>query len=232
MKSDYSQFIGKVFGRWEVLGVSKNRGKNYHIKLECKCQCGNVKHIDKSSLLSGMSKSCGCADKSDLTGKIIGDFEVLEFSGVNAKSHNLWKVKCLLCGKIHIRARMEWENFSVCECVSTRKAKEETAIKSLYNGYIRQANDRGIKFEISVDDFKIITKKRCQYCGIEPSNICKRKRSVYVYNGLDRIDSEKNYTLDNVVPCCSQCNTIKWDMSYHDFINKIKTIYNHLHLKD
>lgn len=231
MKSDYKKYIGYRFGRWKVLGLG-NISNNRHIQLKCQCDCGIIRSIDKSSLIAGLSKSCGCSDKTDITGKTIGTFKVIRFAGVNKKNNNLWEVRCLLCRKISIRTRMNWKDFSVCECISTRQPKEETAIKSLYNGYIRQANERKIHFEIDVDSFKKITKQNCHYCGNQPSNICKRKKSVYIYNGLDRINSEKDYTLDNIVPCCSQCNTMKWDMSYQDFINKIKIISKHLNLKE
>jgi 5-methylcytosine-specific restriction endonuclease McrA len=60
-------------------------------------------------------------------------------------------------------------------------------------------------------------------------------KKINKWTVLDRASDgpgHKGYTVDNVVSCCSQCNTIKWDMSYSDFINKIKTIYIHLKLKD
>jgi hypothetical protein len=47
---------------------------------------------------------------------------------------------------------------------------------------------------------------------------------------VDRKDSSKGYTLNNSVPACKHCNTIKMDYSYEKFLNKIATISKHLKL--
>jgi hypothetical protein len=47
---------------------------------------------------------------------------------------------------------------------------------------------------------------------------------IYYYNGLDRIDSSKGYTRDNVEPCCVICNTMKWTLSKKDFLKHIALI--------
>jgi len=47
-------------------------------------------------------------------------------------------------------------------------------------------------------------------------------------NGLDRVDSLKSYTLDNVVPCCTQCNLAKLDYSLDEFKKWVSACYNHL----
>lgn len=49
-----------------------------------------------------------------------------------------------------------------------------------------------------------------------------------LYNGIDRINSKKGYTLDNTVSCCSTCNTAKLNMSLEDFKTWIIKIYNNL----
>lgn len=45
---------GTVFGNWTVL---KELGHGY---IQCRCSCGKVDIIQKQTLLSGRSKSCGC----------------------------------------------------------------------------------------------------------------------------------------------------------------------------
>lgn len=39
----------------------------------------------------------------------------------------------------------------------------------------------------------------------------------YLYNGLDRVDSNKGYLKENVVPCCEICNKAKRDLSLCQF---------------
>lgn len=48
--------------------------------------------------------------------------------------------------------------------------------------------------------------------------------SVETPLGADRIDSTKQYTDDNVVPCCNQCNISKCQMSIEEFVNACNKI--------
>lgn len=60
---------GKRFGRLEVIEFSHVVRKNYKNSKRniyywaCKCDCGNMKYVDGSNLLSGRCKSCGCLKK-------------------------------------------------------------------------------------------------------------------------------------------------------------------------
>ena len=51
--------VGTVFGRWTVISASVVSLDGYR-KLKVKCSCGVEKEIQRISLLSGSSKSCGC----------------------------------------------------------------------------------------------------------------------------------------------------------------------------
>lgn len=53
-----------------------------------------------------------------------------------------------------------------------------------------------------------IFSKPCHYCG----------ESDWHKIGCDRIDNSKAHTEDNVVPCCSECNTKRGTMEYNKFI--------------
>jgi hypothetical protein len=57
----------------------------------------------------------------------------------------------------------------------------------------------------------------CAYCGEIPNEL----------NGLDRIDNNKGYTIDNVVPCCKNCNWAKNDLSINEFKKHIEKIYHY-----
>lgn len=57
---------GSVFGRFTVIGLSPNRSKRGKIQWECRCSCGEIRHIPTNSLIVKNSRSCGCL-KRDLT---------------------------------------------------------------------------------------------------------------------------------------------------------------------
>ena len=49
--------------RWEVIGRASNNGSYGRPMWICKCQCGAIKSVSRSTLLSGESKSCGCLSR-------------------------------------------------------------------------------------------------------------------------------------------------------------------------
>jgi hypothetical protein len=75
--------------------------------------------------------------------------------------------------------------------------------KRRYGQAKHRASKRGIEFTLTSDEYAYLTQKNmpCHYdCGstIPESGV-----------GLDRLDSEKGYTLENSVPCCEYCNVLK-----------------------
>ena len=77
------------------------------------------------------------------------------------------------------------------------------------NGALR----RDIPFKLTLEQFSSFEGAKCRYCGDLLSNI-----------GLDRIDSSGGYTIDNVVPCCAICNTMKSTLTVEQFINHCKKV--------
>ena len=56
----------------------------------------------------------------------------------------------------------------------------------------------------------------CSYCG----RLCDP--SIDYYNGIDRIDNNIGYTIDNSVSCCKYCNFAKNDFLLDEFLLWIK----------
>ncbi len=52
---------GEVFGRLQVLHYASTEGK--HAKFLCRCICGGEKEVLGTSLVRGLTKSCGCLNK-------------------------------------------------------------------------------------------------------------------------------------------------------------------------
>lgn len=57
-----------------------------------------------------------------------------------------------------------------------------------------------------------IFSKTCHYCG----------ETDWHKLGCDRIDNSKPHTADNVIPCCSKCNTKRNHKEYNDFIKELE----------
>lgn len=58
-KPRYKDLTGKIFGKLKVLYLSGYNIKNKLLWC-CQCECGNIKLVKSSLLLSGDTKSCGC----------------------------------------------------------------------------------------------------------------------------------------------------------------------------
>lgn len=54
-------YPGDRFGRWVVIQEDESRGHPYHYI--CRCDCGTVRSVNRCSLVTGSSKSCGCYHK-------------------------------------------------------------------------------------------------------------------------------------------------------------------------
>jgi hypothetical protein len=182
------------------------------------------------------------------TGTIVHRWMLLEIDHVkdyfyNNKPHYVpyWRCRCL-CGneKIVCGNSLARGYNKSCGCWNkTQLAKrnwkpfQHTAIHSVFVHYIASAQERGISWNLTKEQFKEITSKNCWYCGKEPSNNQNLKdvNGQYVYSGIDRVDNTIGYEIDNVVPCCKNCNYKKSDSSIQDIINIKNGIEKFLSLK-
>lgn len=86
-----------------------------------------------------------------------------------------------------------------------------------YNQYkYRAVVIKNIDFELSREQFQILTDSNCHYCW--------KKNDDFNKNGVDRKDNSLGYTMENVVPCCAECNYMKCDMGYQEFIDHCKKV--------
>ena len=67
------------------------------------------------------------------------------------------------------------------------------------------AKKRGHTWLLTLDQYKEIIKNPCFYCNNQLGEPVKKG------SGLDRIDCERGYEIDNVVSCCGFCNGMKSD---------------------
>lgn len=136
---------------------------------------------------------------------------------------------CTKCGsKLHLRSDGIF-NKSKHECCIKCIGKWRTAnfaeiykdklpktIRVKYQHFRKAAIDRGIQFNLTLEEANKILCGKCHYCGKEN---CL---------GIDRVDNSKGYDIKNCVPCCGCCNKMKMDLELSFFLNQIEKIYNNL----
>jgi hypothetical protein len=92
-----------------------------------------------------------------------------------------------------------------------------SSFKRLYRRRKKDAATHGREFSLNMEDFYYLTSQPCYLCATPPSQIFdKRVKKSYIYNGLDRMDCDKGYTLSNVRPCCKKHNYLRGNLSYQD----------------
>jgi len=181
----------------------------------------------------------------DITGEKFGRLTAIKRVGSNPKNRNaMWLCRCE-CGteKIIDGVSLRSGNTKSCGCLKKEfliKLNENKEIKhsklalgvaslrKTVDTYKRDAKRRGLKFELTEEQFIKITKMNCHYCGARPNNISKSSDCYgeYVYNGIDRINNSKGYTIDNVVPCCKICNYAKHNLTLKEFQEWAKRLYD------
>jgi hypothetical protein len=164
----------------------------------------------------------------DLTGKRFGKLLVLEHKGRDKGGFTVWEVQCDCGVKKIIRSSNLRHGMKSCGCAKI-KPSGKANMGVIYAGYRIHAKQKNRIFNLTKDQFEYLTKQNCFYCGNSPSKIKNQKglNGEYIYNGIDRIDNTKGYTLDNCVPCCSVCNTFKSNRNKTDFLDLIKKIYDY-----
>jgi hypothetical protein len=121
--------------------------------------------------------------------------------------------------------------------------KQRRSMLSRMQGYKNGAKKRNFSWELTYEQFVSVATKPCIYCGTEPkkwdcmtnspslrkdSPNVKPEDYIIEFTGVDRFDSKKGYTVENVVPCCVFCNRAKSDLTLEDFKKKLEKTYKWL----
>lgn len=179
----------------------------------------------------------------DLANKKFGRLTVKNYSHSHRQPSGqmraMWNVVCD-CGKpvIISTANLTSGNTISCGCYVAELRKKgmiktdpESMIKEHFSRYKSAARKRKKSFDLTYDQFKTICSKDCEYCGQSPKEKFTKVKNVVKIklNGIDRVDNNLGYSIDNCVSSCGICNSMKMDRSQKEFLNKIMEIYQKCH---
>lgn len=161
----------------------------------------------------------------DLSGQKFGQLTVLNEVKKIKRAH--WLCRCD-CGKeLFLEARNIKSNHTrSCGCLYEYNDSSIAPFNDLYGSYKAGAKFRKLSFNISEDEFRILTKQNCNYCGSPPSNTRKKTNGpgVYIFNGLDRVNNDIGYEMSNIVSCCGICNIMKKMLTTKQLIDQARKI--------
>ena len=264
----FKSLVNKKFGTLLVMRrvedkIYNNCNYKYNsikVQYECQCDCGKI--LIRSANYLKAKQVPSCSDKCRYTHKVpnlagikFNNIEVLQLADIKKYGSYYWDCKCT-CGEViqlntskilkqsvkkcNMCASVEnINNYNMLDKKATNRLPDgEAGFNALFSRYKKNAKNRNLPFELNEQEFRVLTKSNCHYCGIEPSqkipsdnallyslNNKKGMTSQYIYTGIDRIDPNVGYIEGNITPCCHICNYMKQDMQKDEFLNKIKHIY-------
>lgn len=204
---------GKVFGKLSVIGrsVSDKRGRALWV---CKCECGIVKNIRGSDLISENTRSCGmCYDfrGENLIGKRYGKLVILDIEDYDKNKIMYWLCVCDCGNKIVVGGgNLKSGKTKSCGCLR----KEIVIAKNTIH------NQRKTKIYQSWAAIKNRVKSKGSYikqgirvcCGYREDYFLFKKDLGEVVgnkNTVDRIDTHGHYSCGK----CGECKENGWVMN-------------------
>jgi hypothetical protein len=176
----------------------------------------------------------------DLTGRRFGRYMVLSFAGLRSQSNGkalaYWQCRCDCGAEREVKgSSLTSGDTSSCGCYRIERLRAkiakplgESCFLRVIRTYKKHAKDRGYAFQLSSEQCRELFAQPCHYCGAPPSNVKQDRyaHGTFTYSGIDRVDNEKGYSPANVVSCCHTCNSAKSDMTYFEFIEWIRRVFN------
>lgn len=145
----------------------------------------------------------------------IGKLKIIKIYKNNKKGTHLVECDCgkqKITNEIILRTKICLCNNIKCTLIYDPKIVKGRLIW-ISGGYKKEG--------LSFDNFYYISQLNCYYCNIAPSNVYNppshKSGQAFIYNGIDRLDSLKPHTADNIVSACWHCNRIKSDRTLKEF---------------
>ena len=236
--------IGDVFGDLIV----EAQDQMYRRYVLCSCVCRAKIRVDKYHLLGGKSKRCNECRRTkpqvDLTGTRTGMLTVAEYVGKKSgtrggKAAHHWLCQCDCGAKCEVRgdhlgahARGILTNKS-CGC--QRIGSNNYGWKGIgdlsgqkWGQIIKGARERNILITLTMQEAWELFLQQDKKCALTGFPLVMHSiKPLGITASLDRIDSLKGYTLDNVQWTHKDINMLKNDYDQDYFISLCKAVAAH-----
>jgi 5-methylcytosine-specific restriction endonuclease McrA len=100
--------------------------------------------------------------------------------------------------------------FAQRQSKAARRWQLANPVRNALNQYRQKAQRKSREWDLSQQAFAALVTDSCHYCGLTPESPA--------INGVDRLDSARGYTEENVVTACAQCNYAKRNQSTEQFL--------------
>ena len=168
-----SDFIGKKFGRLEVISFS-HKDKYYKKYYVCKCCCGNFTTVLQKNLISGNTKSCGCLWKEK---------KKKSLTKHNMRHSTLYGKWAGMIQRTKNKNKKDYKNYGgrgikVCEEWSNKKYGS--------SNFISWALKKGYRDGLTIDRIDVngnYCPENCRWIGLKEQQRNKRNNNFITYKG-------------------------------------------------
>lgn len=236
--------LGENFGEWTIIDTTPvyKRDQRY---FRVKCSCGTEELVHWSSLRLGKTTRCKKCRYNSRRGsfnknQIIKGFTILDDKPIIVNNACKWLVRCNSCGKV-MRLRTNELNsdsrWFKCKTCATKETIHNRVITSggndwctisFINGFKTKAKKRNIYFSDSITPKFIeeLLKKQDFKCELTGDLLYfKNKSNTNI--SIDRINSDKDYTVDNIQLVTKQANICKHILNNKEFLEFCNKVVNH-----
>lgn len=165
-----NDIVGRKFGSLTVIEQDRSFHSQKYTKWICKCDCGNVKSINRNSLIQGRTKSCGCERYERKKG-------INKTHGMsNTRIYHEWASMKRRC-KAHTKNEKNYYSRGIAVCKEWETdfvAFHDWAMKNGYNDSL--SIDR-------IDNDKGYSPENCRWIPIEAQQSNKTNNVYFTVNG-------------------------------------------------
>jgi hypothetical protein len=164
----------------------------------------------------------------DVTGERFGRLVAIGPTQTRYFRQVVWDCKCD-CGKMKTAPLgvLRRGHIQSCGCLKKRPSGIAATYGVLVH-YRAQAKSRGLAWSLTDIEAYSLFEGNCFYCDAVPSNVggSKWNNGKIKYSGIDRVNNNLPYTVENCVSCCKICNKAKQQMSVDAFRKWVQNIYS------
>lgn len=187
--------VGQIVPAGEIVDFCDQPGR-YMIR------CLSCGFIRKEQATLNRCKECYEKNRRKYSsGSVVNGVKIYERSFTKT-GHDIFLIKCTQCDEKVWKYRGGMKSICKdCKAKNSRISQLDKLVNKKISSYEYSSKKRNLKMSLDKSHMKELFLSNCHYCGRKPSPL----------NGIDRIDSDKGYEVDNVRPCCSICNYAKRD---------------------
>lgn len=209
---NYSNIAGKKFGRLLAIEETEGRNASGSVRWRCRCDCGKEAYPDASSLLQGLTKSCGCLGAQNaaktkamsITGMQFHEFFVLKLIKYKPNRLSTYLCRCS-CGKEVVLKRSQLGHKQSCGCKRTGENHHN------WNPQLTEEERKQDRYTFAprvkkwVKDIYRRDGWKCQLCGHKDSG---KKGGGIVAHHINSFSGyeEEVTSLDNGITLCEGCH--------------------------